>query len=58
LSNGFQAPYPLDQYVENVGDIYSFTAMLAGYRVEVTATVIEKNSAPSCKITLGTLARI
>ena len=58
LSNGFQAVYPMDSYVENVGDIYSFTAMLAGYRVDVTATVVSKNGAPSCKLTLGKLSRI
>jgi len=58
LSNGFQVEYPLDQYVENVGDIYSFTAMLAGYRVEVTATVVNKNNAPSCTVKLGKLSRI
>jgi hypothetical protein len=48
----------MDSYVENVGDIYSFTAMLAGYRVDVTATVVNKNGAPSCKLTLGKLSRI
>ena len=58
LSNGFQAAYPLHQYVENVGDIYSFTAMLSGYRVEVTATVVNKGGTPTCNITLGKLARI
>jgi len=58
LSNGFQAAYPLHQYVENVGDIYSFTAMLSGYRVEVTATVVNKGGKPTCNITLGKLARI
>lgn len=58
LSNGFTSSYPLDQYVENVGDVYSFNAMLAGYRVDVTATVVGTNDAPSCKITLGALQRI
>lgn len=58
LSNGFQAAYPLHQYVENVGDIYAFTAMLGGYRVDVTATVVNQNNAPTCKLTLGKLSRI
>ncbi|HEX5095542.1 MAG TPA: hypothetical protein VFX21_05985 [Acidimicrobiia bacterium] len=58
LSTGYQATYPLDQYVSNVGDTYSFNATIAGWRVDVTATVVNRNNTPACAATLANLQRV
>jgi hypothetical protein len=58
LSTGYQASYPLDQYVANIGDSYSFSAAIAGWRVDVTATVVSRNNTPTCTVTLANLQRV
>jgi uncharacterized iron-regulated membrane protein len=55
VSTGAAQQYPLAAYVQNLGDLYTFTAYVGGYKVQVTANVVEVNHAAACQPTLANL---
>jgi hypothetical protein len=53
VSTGASHAYPLAAYVQNPGDLYTFTAYVGAYKVQVTAKVVEVNHVAQCQPALA-----